>query len=107
MSSDEKKLRLSKISYQAFLRDVVHTDDATIAFYQSRTRGWWGVGIDAISALDCWGIGLPGFKGMNLQPGSIARMGYTPAGFGRHRRLGGRCIFPTETRRLPGCSCAT
>src|SRR5882724_529790 len=81
MSSDEKKLRLSKISYQAFLRDVVHTDDATIAFYQSRTRGWWGVGIDAISALDCWGIGLPGFKGMNLRPGSIARMGYTPAGF--------------------------
>jgi spermidine dehydrogenase len=24
---------------------------------------------------------MPGFKGMNLKPGSIARMGYTPAGF--------------------------
>jgi spermidine dehydrogenase len=80
-SSEEKKLYLSKISYQAFLRDVVHADEACIAFYQAKTQGWWGVGIDAISALDCWGIDLPGFKGMNLKPGSISRMGYTPAGF--------------------------
>ena len=81
MSSADKKLYLSKISYQAFLRDVVHADEACIAFYQARTHGWWGVGIDAVSALDCWGIGMPGFKGMNLKPGSITRMGYTPAGF--------------------------
>jgi spermidine dehydrogenase len=80
-SSAEKKLYLSKISYQAFLRDEVHADEAAIAFYQARTHGWWGVGIDAVSALDCWGIGMPGFKGMKLEPGSIARMGYTPAGF--------------------------
>jgi spermidine dehydrogenase len=80
-SSAEKKLYLSKISYQAFLRDVVHADEAAIAFYQARTHGWWGVGIDAVSALDCWGIDMPGFKGMKLEPGSIARMGYTPAGF--------------------------
>lgn len=81
MTSAEKKLRLSKISYQDFLRDLVGADAPTIAYYQAKTHGWWGVGIDAISALDCWGIGLPGFKGMNLEPGSIARMGYTPAGF--------------------------
>jgi spermidine dehydrogenase len=80
-SSDEKKLYLSKISYQAFLRDVVHAEEACIAFYQTKTQGWWGVGIDAVSALDCWGLDLPGFKGMNLKPGSISRMGYTPAGF--------------------------
>jgi spermidine dehydrogenase len=81
MSSADKKLHLSKISYQDFLRDAVQADPATIAFYQARTHGWWGVGIDAITALDCWGIGMPGFKGLNLKPGSIARMGYTPAGF--------------------------
>ena len=80
-SSAEKKLYLSKISYLTFLRDVVHADEAAIAFYQARTHGWWGVGIDAVSALDCWGIYMPGFKGMKLEPGSIARMGYTPAGF--------------------------
>jgi spermidine dehydrogenase len=81
LSSADKKLQLSKISYQKFLRDIVHADEGTIALYQSRTHGWWGVGIDAVSALDCWGIGMPGFKGMKLEKGSIPRMGYTPAGF--------------------------
>jgi spermidine dehydrogenase len=81
LSSDAKKLQLSKISYSNFLRDIVKVDPATIAFYQSRTHGEWGVGIDAVSALDCWGFGLPGFKGLNLAPGVIARMGYTPSGY--------------------------
>ena len=30
---------------------------------------------------DCWGYGLPGFEGMKLAKGSIARMGYTPSGY--------------------------
>jgi spermidine dehydrogenase len=81
MSSDAKKLQLSKISYSNYLRDYVKADPVTIAFYQARTHGEWGVGIDAVSALDCWGFGLPGFKGLNLAPGIIARMGYTPSGY--------------------------
>jgi spermidine dehydrogenase len=81
VSSSEKKLRLSRMSYEDFLRNVVKVDPAAILFYQARTKGWWGVGIDAVSALDCWAIDLPGFGGMNLEPGSISRMGYTARGF--------------------------
>jgi spermidine dehydrogenase len=81
LTSDAKKLQLSKISYSNYLRDYVKADPVTIAFYQARTHGEWGVGIDAVSALDCWGFGLPGFKGLNLAPGIIARMGYTPSGY--------------------------
>ncbi|MEP6547442.1 MAG: FAD/NAD(P)-binding protein [Gammaproteobacteria bacterium] len=81
LSSDEKKDRLSRISYDAFLRDLVHVEPAVLSFYKARTMGEWGVGTDAVSALDCWGIGLPGFQGMNLAPGSIRRMGFTPAGY--------------------------
>lgn len=81
LTSEAKKLQLSKISYSDYLRDYVKADPATIAFYQSRTHGEWGVGIDAVSALDCWGFGLPGFKGLKLAPGIIARMGYTPSGY--------------------------
>jgi spermidine dehydrogenase len=81
VSSDAKKQRLSRISYEAFLRDVVRVEPAVLRFYQARTKGEWGVGTDAVSALDCWGIGLPGFQGMHLAKGSIARMGYTPAGY--------------------------
>ncbi|MBS0367097.1 MAG: NAD(P)-binding protein [Proteobacteria bacterium] len=81
LTSDQKKLRLSKISYRDYLRDVVHADPAAIAFYQARTHAEWAVGIDAVSALDCWGIALPGFRGLKLAPGSIPTMGYTPAGY--------------------------
>jgi spermidine dehydrogenase len=81
LSSDEKKQRLSRMSYEAFLRDVVHADPSVLAFYHARPMGEWGVGTDAVSALDCWGFGLPGFQGMNLAKGSIRRMGFTPAGY--------------------------
>jgi spermidine dehydrogenase len=81
VSSDDKKQRLSRISYQAFLRDLARVEPAVLNFYYARTMGEWGVGIDAVSALDCWGYGLPGFEGMKLAKGSIARMGYTPSGY--------------------------
>jgi spermidine dehydrogenase len=81
MSSAQKKLRLSSISYRDYLRDVVKVEPLTLAFYQTHTHGLWGVGIDAVSALDCWGSEMPGFTGLKLEPGSIPRMGYTPAGF--------------------------
>jgi spermidine dehydrogenase len=81
LSSDEKKQRLSRMSYESFLRDVVRAEPAVLNFYHARTMGEWGVGTDAVSALDCWGIGIPGFQGMNLAKGSIRRMGFTPAGY--------------------------
>jgi spermidine dehydrogenase len=81
LNSDEKKDRLSRMSYEAFLRDLVKVDPLVLTFYNFRTRSEWGVGCDAVSALDCWGFAYPGFKGMQLKKGSIARMGYTPSGY--------------------------
>ncbi len=80
LSADEKKDRLSRMSYSEYLLNVVQADPAVIPFYQRATDLYWGCGIDAISALDCWGIGLPGFDGLELPPTSTARMGYTPRG---------------------------
>ena len=81
LSSDDKKARLARMSYRSFLADVVKADATVIAYYQQRTQGEWSVGIDGVSALDCWGIGLPGFKGMHLAPGATPQMGYTAAGY--------------------------
>jgi spermidine dehydrogenase len=81
LSGEEKKLRLSRLSYRDYLRDVVQVDPAALRYYQALTHEEWGVGIDAVSALDCWGFGLPGFKGLELPHGSTARMGNTPAGY--------------------------
>src|SRR5271167_2908086 len=70
LSPSEKKARLSRISYRDYLLDLVKVDPSVIALYQSRTHGEWGVGIDAVSALDVWPFGLPGFQGLTLDPGS-------------------------------------
>jgi spermidine dehydrogenase len=63
---EQKKSRLCKMSYQDFLLNVVKAHPDVIPFYQSRTHGLYGIGIDAVPALDCWAIHFPGFQGMGL-----------------------------------------
>ncbi|HVO60324.1 MAG TPA: FAD/NAD(P)-binding protein [Terriglobales bacterium] len=81
LSSAEKKARLAKMSYRDFLLNVVKVDPDVIRFYQRRTEGEWGVGIDAEPALDCWALGLPGFQGMGLEAGAAPHMSYSAAGY--------------------------
>ena len=81
LTSAEKKDHLSRISYKDFLLNIAKVDPAVIAFYQTRTNGEWGVGIDAEPALDCWALGLPGFQGLQLEPGAAPRMSYSGAGY--------------------------
>jgi spermidine dehydrogenase len=85
-SSNDKKDQLSRMSYKDYLVNVVKVDPAVVPFYQTRTHGLYGVGIDAVSALDCWGIGLPGFQGLQLEPGPYPRMGFTAKGFATPRK---------------------
>ena len=81
LSSAEKKARLARMSYRDFLRDVVKADPAALAVYQARSHGEWGVGADAVSALDVWAFDFPGFQGLKLEPGPAPHMGYTAAGY--------------------------
>ncbi len=81
LTSDQKKDKLSRISYRDYLKDIVKIGDTALAFYQTITHDEYGVGIDAEPALDCWGFGYPGFDGLDLKPGSTARMGNTAAGY--------------------------
>jgi spermidine dehydrogenase len=68
LSSTEKKLRLAKMSYAAFLTDLVKVDPQIVKLFQAGPHGLFGIGIDAVSAQDAWGLDLPGFAGMNLDP---------------------------------------
>lgn len=81
LTSAQKKDKLSRMSYRDYLEKIAKVDAATLAFYQTITHDEWGIGIDAEPALDCWGFGLPGFDGLNLEKGSIQRMGYTASGY--------------------------
>jgi spermidine dehydrogenase len=82
LSSDEKKARLSRMSYRDYLAKVAKVDAGVLPFYQALSLDEWGVGIDAVSALDIWGFGYTmGFQGLNLAPGSAPHMGNTAAGY--------------------------
>jgi spermidine dehydrogenase len=68
LSSDEKKARLARRSYATFLTDLAKVDQQLIKLYQALPQPLFGVGIDAVSAQDAWGLGAPGFEGMKLDP---------------------------------------
>jgi spermidine dehydrogenase len=62
----EKKARLAHMSYKDFLLNVVKAHAEVVPFYQTRTHGLYGIGVDAVPALDCWALKFPGFQGLNL-----------------------------------------
>ncbi|HXM09503.1 MAG TPA: NAD(P)-binding protein [Terriglobales bacterium] len=68
LSSDEKKARLARVSYAKYLTDTVGTTDQIVKLFQAYPHGLFGVGIDAVAAQDAWGLGLPGFDGLKLDP---------------------------------------
>ncbi len=80
LSDAEKKDRLSRISYKDFLLKFVKVDPSVIPFYQVRTHGLYGIGIDAVGALECWAYHYPGFEGMHLDPTTTGRMSFTARG---------------------------
>jgi spermidine dehydrogenase len=66
LSSAEKKARLARMSYANFLRNVAGVEKQLVSFFNAVPHPLFGVGIDAVSAQDAWGLGLPGFSGMGL-----------------------------------------
>jgi spermidine dehydrogenase len=84
LTSDAKKQRLSRLSYRDFLLHLHGATPDVLPYYQKMTHSLYCVGIEAVSALDCWAIGLPGFQGLALAPGPAPRMGYTAANLAAH-----------------------
>ncbi len=75
LSSAEKKARLARMSYAAFLRDLARVDAAALPFFQADPHDIFALGIDAVPALYLWQMGYPGFQGMGLEatPGETLR----------------------------------
>jgi spermidine dehydrogenase len=70
-----KKARLARVSYADFLVKSAGCHPDVLPFFQARPHSLYGLGIDAVSALDAWGLGLPGFVGMKLRPTAGPGMG--------------------------------
>ncbi|MFL6620186.1 MAG: NAD(P)-binding protein [Povalibacter sp.] len=62
----EKLELLARVTYGAFLTDIVRADAQLVTFFQASTTGYFGVGIDATSCVDARANGNPGFDGMDL-----------------------------------------
>ena len=68
LSSDEKKARLARVSYAKYLTDTVGVSDEIVKLFQAFPHPLFGVGIDAVAAQDAWGLEMPGFNGLKLDP---------------------------------------
>jgi spermidine dehydrogenase len=68
LSSAEKKARLARMSYSAYLLEVAKVSPEVVKLLQSTLNGLYGAGIDIVPAQDAWGLGLPGLDGLALDP---------------------------------------
>ncbi len=68
LSSQQKKARLSRMSYRDFLLGPAGVHPDALPLFQRGLHGLFCVGNDAIPALFCWEMGFPGFQGMDLEP---------------------------------------
>ena len=75
ISSEQKKAKLARMSYADYLTKVVKVDPQVVTVLDPEQKSLYGVGIDAISAQDAWGLDMPGFEGLKLTPGPGPGMG--------------------------------
>jgi spermidine dehydrogenase len=68
LSSVEKKARLARMSYATYLTETAGVSDEIVKLFQAFPHPLFGVGIDAVPAQDAWGLEMPGFRGLKLDP---------------------------------------
>jgi spermidine dehydrogenase len=78
MTPEERLNKLAQITYQEFLLDYVKADPQLVDYFQISTTAYFGVGIDATTALDARGNYNPGFDGMDL--GDTVSKFHSPSG---------------------------
>jgi spermidine dehydrogenase len=71
LNAEQKKARLARISYAKFLSEHAGVHADVILLYQPVSQTLFGVGIEAIAALDASEAGYPGFSGMGLEPEAL------------------------------------
>jgi len=72
LNVEQKKARMARISYAQFLSELAGVHPDVIRLYQTISQPLFGVGIEAIAALDASETGYPGFSGMGLEPAALS-----------------------------------
>jgi spermidine dehydrogenase len=72
LNAEHKTDRLARISYARFLTELVGVHADVVRLYQTISQTLFGVGIEAIAAMDASDTGYPGFSGMGLEASGLA-----------------------------------
>jgi spermidine dehydrogenase len=72
LSVEQQKARLARISYAQFLTELAGVHGDVIRLYQTISQTLFGVGIEAVSALDAAETGYPGFRGIDVGPEALS-----------------------------------
>ncbi len=72
LNAEQKAARLARISYAQFLTEQVGVHGDVIRLYQTISQPLFGVGIEAVAALDAADTGYPGFSGMGIEPEGLS-----------------------------------
>jgi spermidine dehydrogenase len=107
LNAEQKNARLARISYAQFLTELAGMHADVIRLYQTISQPLFGVGIEAISALDASETGYPGFSGMGFEPEGLNNerkyFFHFPDGNASIARLLVRSLIPEA---IPGNSAA-
>jgi spermidine dehydrogenase len=87
LAAEQKKSKLDRMSYLAYLSEVVKVHADALPFFANLGTEFWAFGADAVSALEYWRYGYPGFAG--LGPRRSRARGAVHLPFSRRQRLGG------------------
>lgn len=77
MSGDARETkidRLRRMSYSDYLQKVVGISESVYLVLRDSIRGLWGVGWDALSALEAYRMGMPGLSGLGI--GELPAVGH-------------------------------
>jgi spermidine dehydrogenase len=66
LNPEQKRAKLSKTSYKDFLLQHAKVHPDLVKVFQTLPHDLYCVGIDAVSAENCRGLGYPGFSGMKI-----------------------------------------
>jgi spermidine dehydrogenase len=66
-SSDDKEALLKGISYTDFLRKQVGAHEDVVLILRDLIKGYWGIGYDALSAMEGFRLGMPGTWYLGLE----------------------------------------
>jgi spermidine dehydrogenase len=73
LSREEKQNQLARISYARFLTETAGVHRDVVRLYQTVSQPLFGVGLEAVGALDASQTGYPGFDGMGLEAEGLAQ----------------------------------